>query len=62
MAEVLGYPDGGRDLEKSYATLRAAIAGLDSETVEFRSANSLWSQLPLESDYIDSMKRDFITS
>jgi serpin B len=59
MAEVLGFPDGGRNLEKSYATLRAAIAGLDSETVEFRSANSLWSQLPLESDYIDSMKRDF---
>jgi serpin B len=51
MAEVLGFPEEGSRLGERFQRLRQAGVNLNSDAVTFKSANSLWSQLPLKSGF-----------
>ena len=59
MAEVLGFPEGGSRLGERFERLRQASANLNSDAVTFKSANSLWSQLPLKSGFERDVREGF---
>ena len=59
MAHVLGFPEGGSRLGERFQQLRQAGVNLNSDAVSFKSANSLWSQLPLKSDFENDVRDDF---
>ena len=59
MAEVLGFPEGGSRLGVRFQRLREAGVGLNSDVVTFKSANSLWSQLPLKSGFESEVRDGF---
>ena len=59
MAEVLGFPEGGSRLGVRFQRLREAGVSLNSDAVTFKSANSLWSQLPLKSGFESEVRDGF---
>ncbi|HAW96305.1 MAG TPA: hypothetical protein DCX60_08515 [Phycisphaerales bacterium] len=59
MAHVLGFPEGGSRLGERFQILRQAGVNLNSDDVTFKSANGLWSQLPLKSDFENDVRDDF---
>ena len=59
MADVLGFPEGGSWLGERYQRLRQAGVNLNSDAVTFKSANSLWSQLPLKSGFESDVQDEY---
>ena len=59
MAEVLGFPEGGSRLGERFQRLRQAGVDLNSDAVTFKSANSLWSQVPLKSDFESDVQDEY---
>ena len=59
MADVLGFPEGGSWLGERFQRLRQAGVNLNSDAVIFKSANSLWSQLPLNSGFESDVQGEY---
>ena len=59
MADVLGFPEGGSWLGERFQRLRQAGVNLNSDAVTFKSANSLWSQLPLKSGFESDVQDEY---
>lgn len=59
MADVLGFPEGGSWLGERFQRLRQAGVNLNSDAVIFKSANSLWSQLPLKSGFESDVQGEY---
>ena len=59
MAHVLGFPEGGSRLGERFQQLRQAGVNLNSDDVTFKSANSLWSQLPLKSGFESDVQDEY---
>ena len=59
MADVLGFPEGGSWLGERFQRLRQAGVNLNSDAVTFKSANSLWSQLPLKSSFESDVQDEY---
>lgn len=51
MAKALGFPMAGANLGAEFQALREAGKSLNTDAVRFESANSLWSQLPLQEGF-----------
>ena len=59
MVEVLGFPEDGSRLGERFQRLRQAGVNLNTDAVTFKSANGLWSQVPLKSAFESDVQDGF---
>ena len=59
MVEVLGFPEDGSRLGERFQRLRQAGVNLNTDAVTFKSANGLWSQVPLKSAFESDVRDGF---